>query len=304
MIIEKKQKDKKRFVFNWSFFNSARAGLKYILQTKELRGKIILVPAYIGYSTKEGSGVFDPIRETRTRYVFYGMDKNLNINIKDLKTKIRENPCGILLFIHYFGFPDKELENIKQYAGKYGMTIIEDFAHAFFTFWLDPVINFDYGIFSIHKLFPADSGGMVLSKKVINNKSIVRHDLFNYDMKNIMQRRIENYNHILHRFRKKFLPCNITVLRKELAGAVPHSFPLLLPDKGLRDRLYFRMNKEGYGVISLYHTLVREIDDSFAVEHGISGRILNLPVHQDAEKKDLDRMIDKMSDIVKAYEKE
>jgi len=58
------------------------------------------------------------------------------------------------------------------------------------------------------------------------------------------------------------------------------------------------MNKAGYGVTSLYHTLIDEIGDSYTVEHEISDRILNLPVHQDAEKRDLDQMLDRMSSIM------
>lgn len=95
----------------------------------------------------------------------------------------------------------------------------------------------------------------------------------------------------------------ITVLKEKLQGVVPHSFPILLPDRNIRDQLYFQMNEEGYGVISLYHTLIDEIESPFTIEHKISSRILNLPVHQDAEKEDLGNMIDRMFTIINDYNK-
>lgn len=306
MIIEKKQKDKNQFVFNWSYFNSAREGFKHILQSKELSGKKILVPSYIGYSSREGSGVFDPIRETKTKYIFYNLDRYLNINVKDLKKKIKENQNNIVFIIHYFGFIDRNLKAIKQYAREYSMIIIEDFAQAFYTFWLNPVIDFDYAIFSIHKLFPVNSGGMVIGKKKIKNRSRIgntKYNLFNYNIVGIIQKRIENYNYILRKLRKRSDSFKIVVLKEKLHGAVPQTFPILFHDGKLRDKLYFQMNKEGYGLISLYHTLVDEIDDSFKIEHEISNRILNLPVHQDAEKEDLGHMVDRMFEIIRNYRK-
>ena len=304
MIIEKKQRDVSRCIFNWSYFNSAREGFKRILQTEEISGRKILVPAYIGYSTKEGSGVFDPIRETGTEYLFYNMDKRLNIDLKDLEKKVAENRNNILFIIHYFGFTDKNLVDIRKYAKRRNMIIIEDFAQAFFTFWSNPVVDFDYGIFSIHKLFPFDAGGMVIGREKISDsvdKSPVKYDLFQYNMKEIARKRIENYMYILSVLKKKAGLYRIKILREKLGGAVPHSFPILLPTTELRDKLYFQMNDEGYGVASLYHTLVDEIDRSFTAVHEISSRILNLPVHQDAEKKDLGCMLERMFEINGRY---
>ena len=304
MKIAKKQTDTGQDAFNWAYFNSARAGLKRILQNRELRGKKILLPAYIGYSTREGSGVFDPIRETKTSYIFYKMDASLNIDIEDIKLKIRDNKNSILLIIHYFGFLDKMLVEIKNYAKKYDMIIIEDFAHAFFTFWTNPVRDFDFGIFSIHKLFPLPAGGMVMSRKRIRSargEHAGKYDLFNYDMGAIIRRRIENYNYLLKKLRQKAVSYNITILKKRLNGAVPQSFPILLSTTELRDRLYFEMNKKGYGVVSLYHMLIHEVGNSFTSEKIVSGKILNLPVHQDAEIKILDGMVDIMLRVVDEY---
>ena len=60
-FIEKQQKNIKNLKMNMYFFNSARESFEYIL-TNALKNKTILIPAYIGYSSKEGSGIFDPIK--------------------------------------------------------------------------------------------------------------------------------------------------------------------------------------------------------------------------------------------------
>lgn len=303
MIIEKKQRDIKSFHFNWRFFSSAREGLKYILNLKNIKDKKILIPAYIGYSCREGSGVFDPIRQTKKDYIFYGMDENLHINTIDLIEKIRKNPDSILLLIHYFGFKDRNLELIKNYACKYNMLIIEDFAHAFLSFWLNPIIDFDYAIFSLHKLFPINSGGMILGRQFHcpDSKYSSIYDLFNYDMRSIIDKRITNYKFILKKLEKVNGKYKIKILRRKLGSVVPQTFPILLPDRKIRDYLYFKLNKEGYGVISLYHSLIKEVPSLFVSEHRLSERILNLPVHQDAEGKDLGNMLKTMLRFIRCF---
>lgn len=299
MIIEKKQKDEKRCTFNWSYFDSAREGLRQILRNKELNGKKILIPAYIGYSSREGSGVFDPIRETNREYIFYSMKRDLDIDISYLMRKIKDNRGNILFLIHYFGFKDNNLGIIKNFAKRYGMTVIEDFAHAFFTFWLNPIIDFDYAIFSIHKLFPVNTGGMILSKRTIWRSRDTEYNLFRFDMNAIISKRINNYDFILRRLRQDNRLYKITILKRKLGDNVPQTFPILLGNSKIRDFLYFRLNELGYGVVSLYHRLVEAVPDSFSTEYKLAERMLNLPVHQDAEEKDLDSMIDTMFRLIK-----
>lgn len=298
MIIEKKQQNKNSFVFNWAYFKSARAGLKYVLQRKSLNKKTILLPAYIGFSTREGSGVFDPVREVKMKYVFYHLDSNLNIDVEDLKAKMIENQGHILLLIHYFGFTDDNISLINEYAGVCNMVVIEDYSHAFFTFWNNPVVDFDYAIFSIHKLFPTNDGGIVLSRKKLEVTHQDNYNLFNYDIHAICRKRIENYNFIMAELEKYTEKHNITLFRRDLKEHIPQTFPILLKDRTIRDGVYFSLNKMGYGVVSLYHTLIDEIDNSYIIEHAISERILNLPIHQDAEIKYLDSMIKTMISII------
>ncbi len=118
MIIEKKPKNYDAYRLNWAYFASARQGLSHVLHLEEHRGKSVLLPAYIGFSPREGSGVFDPIREAGAKYEFYRLDFELNINLVDLEMKLKEYQGNILLLIYYFGFTFKNNDTINDLAKK------------------------------------------------------------------------------------------------------------------------------------------------------------------------------------------
>lgn len=59
------------------------------------------------------------------------------------------------------------------------------------------------------------------------------------------------------------------------------------------------MNDAGFGAVSLYHTLIDQIrENEFPASHQISRRILNLPIHQDAQEEDLHEMVDCLTGLV------
>ena len=305
MIIEKKQRDKHNCIFDWNYFRSARDGFKTILKINELRGKKILLPAYVGHSSREGSGVFDPIREVAQDYLFYHMDNRLRIDIKDVKEKILKNPGNILLIIDYFGFRDENLKEIKDIAIKNKMIIVEDFAHAFFTFMRSPIIDFDYGLFSIHKLFPEEDGGLVLQRNKFlnsNGKLKLRYDLFKYNFFEISRQKCNNYDFINNKL-NELGNNHIEIPFPDRGNNVPQTFPILLADKKIRDEAYFNMNEIGYGVVSLYHTMIDELAETLVNEHEISGRILNLPIHQDIESDQLDEMLETLIEMVGSHKR-
>jgi dTDP-4-amino-4,6-dideoxygalactose transaminase len=301
VIIEKKQKDVKNCRAYWSLYSSAREGFKEVLKRPELKKKRILLPAYIGYSSHEGSGVFDPVVQTGTKYLFYHFNSRLQIDAGKLKALIRKNPGQMLLLIDYFGFKDKNLAAIKAYARQYRLTIIEDFAHAVFTFFQNPAIDFDYGLFSIHKMFPSEMGGAVLSRVMMKETKHYSGELFNYDFQAISKKRRENYQFLLKKFQGLPKKNGVEIMYKNLGEVIPQTFPVLVKNRQMRDFLYFALNKTGYGVVSLYHTLIKPIDFSHPVEQNISSRILNFPVHQDVKVKDLRKMLGQFIRYLKEY---
>ena len=233
------------------------------------------------------------------------MDNRLRIDIIDLKKKISKNPGNILLIINYFGFIDKNLKELKNFAIANKMILVEDFAHAFFTFMHSPIIDFDYGFFSIHKLFPEDDGGLVLQRnKLLTSKDKLefRYDLFRYNFDEIIRRRCNNYDFINNKLQD--LSKDIDILFPDRGSNIPQTFPILLANKKIRDDVYFKMNERGYGAVSLYHTMIAELDETFVNEHDISRRILNLPLHQDIESYQLDEMLKILIEIVKGHKED
>ena len=75
--IEKKQQKVNNFKLNSYYFKRARDSFEYILKNF-LFDKKVLIPAYIGYSSNEGSGIFDPIKNSGIRKGFKNMFFYLN----------------------------------------------------------------------------------------------------------------------------------------------------------------------------------------------------------------------------------
>ncbi|MFA6196763.1 MAG: DegT/DnrJ/EryC1/StrS family aminotransferase [Sulfurimonas sp.] len=290
-IIEKKQTKIDNFKMNTYYFSSARDSFEYILKEK-LKEKKILIPAYIGFSTNEGSGIFDPIKKSGVAYEFYKLSKNLEIEKEYLFKLIDANPNNILLLVHYFGFLDSNIEEIKAYAKKKNMVIIEDCAHAFFTFFKKPIIDSDYYLFSLHKMFPHANGGMLISKNPINVQESLSINPFEYNLYEISNRRVQNYNYLKDKL-KVF--DKVTLLKPLLKDAIPQTLPIVLPSEKLRDHLYFKLNALGFGVVSLYHELIGEVTlEEHENEFYLSQHILNLPVHQDISFEDIDKMVESL----------
>lgn len=285
--ITKQQEKIDNFKINMYFFNSARESFEYIL-TKKLISKTILIPAYIGYSSREGSGIFDPIKNSKIKYKFYKFTPNLEIDTKYLYKQIDKNKNCVLLLVHYFGFQDKEIRKIKKYAKSKNVIVIEDCAHSFFSFFNNVHVDSDYYIFSLHKMLPYNKGGLLVSKKDLSIKTNTDYNPFEYNINKIAKKRIENYDYLLEKLLKLD---NIKVLRKILKNDIPQTLPILIESEKIRDKLYFGLNKNNFGAVSLYHELIKDIKvNKFKNEFFISKHILNLPIHQDAGFNEIDKM--------------
>jgi dTDP-4-amino-4,6-dideoxygalactose transaminase len=80
-------------------------------------------------------------------------------------------------------------------------------------------------------------------------------------------------------------------------GVVPQTYPVLVHTPS-RDLVYERMNAAGFGVVSLYHTLIDEISrEDFPDSFELSRTIMNLPVHQEATEVSLTAMIEELAKI-------
>lgn len=284
-------------------FRAAREGFRAFLEaTGFAESGTVLLPAYVGWSSREGSGVFDPVRETGARWSFYPVGEDLSIDLKALAGLLADRGPYLLVLIHYFGYPAIGASAASRMVRRTGGVVLEDEAHALLTDWIGGVTGRlgDAAIFSFHKMLPTSSGGGLalasgaapaLVERLSNwpTRKPLPLDPLGYDLKAIARVRRGNAAELA-----KLLAPLSSHLEPLFAmappGVVPQTFPVLVK-RGSRDDLYTEMNGAGFGAVSLYHTMIPEIEpERYPVSHALSKRILNLPVHQDIPTGGLDVM--------------
>lgn len=284
------------------YVDNARSGLRAILNAAGSRfGNKVLLPAYIGWSEREGSGVMDPVKQAGFTPVFYRMTPQLEIDVDDLRFQIRNSSARIFVIVHYFGFPDSEYRTVCDLARNIGMLVIEDEAHAMFSDLIGGVCGRlgDFAIMSLHKLLPFKSGGLLLANsgadrgianeiRALIPKWNIENAFWEYDAFAIARKR-RSCATVLSEMLAGF--DEIELLKPVVSGVVPQTLPIVLK-RGHRDTLYYQLNAVGYGVVSLYHTMVSDLDEAhYPDAHWLGKRILNLPVHQDVDEGLLAEMV-------------
>lgn len=302
--IEKTSIDSMLYYRDYRTYKRARDAFGALLDTLGIgKGDSILVPGYIGWSAREGSGVFDPIKERGITPVFYHMDDALRINQEDCREKINSSKAKLLLIIHYFGFVDPVCEEVISYAKKNGIIVLEDAAHALLSDRVGNACgtNGDYTLYSLHKMLPMKEGGMIVSNHgavLPEEREVLDYGWEKYDLARIAKRRIQNYKRIAEKLEMVASP-QITSLIPELKeGMVPQTYPVVLCDTD-RDKVYSMMNDRGWGVVSLYHTMIETLHtEEFEKECWLSKHITNLPVHQDVKEELIGVMVKDFVEIV------
>lgn len=282
------------------YFDSARDAwgevIKYFLE-KNPNTKVLL-PAYIGFSSNEGSGIFDPVKNHKCTYNFYNFKSDLSIDFESLKEKVLDDTNCIVLLVHYFGFPDIRYNEICTWLEQNNIPFIEDCAHALFSDYIGGVCGGRglFSFYSLHKMLPLNTGGMLISNYGINidNDNNKIYPIFNFDFKSIFDKRRENYNTLLELLKDVD---SIEILHANLFdGICPQTLPILV--KRNRDIIYSKMNENGFGFVSLYHTMIKDISEQEHPEaYYLAKHITNLPVHQDVDKSYYYEMVE----LLKSY---
>ncbi|MCE5268412.1 MAG: DegT/DnrJ/EryC1/StrS family aminotransferase, partial [Planctomycetaceae bacterium] len=165
-IISKTAEDAAAFARPCRLFPTARSAMKALLAAMAFGpDEQILLPAYVGWSPKEGSGVFDPIAELGLAYEFYRVDGQLHIDLNDLEGRLRAGCVKALLLVHYFGYVDPSYAECVRLARRHGVVVIEDEAHALFTDWVGGACGRlgDACVYSLHKMLPMPGGMLTVS---------------------------------------------------------------------------------------------------------------------------------------------
>jgi len=304
-VITKKAQNKNCFKREWIYTDSARDAWSLIIeQYKVLKpnGKILL-PSYIGWSANEGSGIFDSVLNSGLEYDFYDLGLHLEINVEDLKQKVATDKSQLVLLVHYFGFIDVSYIPITNWLSENNIYFVEDCAHA----WLTDLIGGrcgrkgNYTFYSLHKLLPVSTGGIMVNNTpadIDNNRKINPFFELNFDLFSIYNVRRSNYQYLSGLLAD--LP-GIKVIYKKLdEGICPQTLPVIVENYD-RDKLYFEMNECGFGMVSLYHTMIKVLDDCpYESASILSKKIINFPIHQDENNEQLDKMVIQLKKILNA----
>ena len=201
----------------------------------------------------------------------------------------------LVLLVHYFGYPDANIDSIVKICRANSAIIIEDAAHALYTDYVDHKCgNYgDYIFYSLHKMLPFENGGALK----INNSDLLdgfklesekSYPMFNYDLYEISKIRKHNAKiwYDLLKNHTKYLH----ILRPYSNDVTPQTFPIIIKRYD-RNKLYFKLNEAGFGAVSLYHTMIEPIQkEEYANSIWISQHIINLPVHQDVKENQIFKM--------------
>ncbi len=302
MKISKKASIANLYLRREMFYVNARTSFSAFLQASfSGRSGKVLLPAYIGWSPREGSGVFDPIKELGIDFVFYRVTERLHIDMEDVAKCFRENDICVAVIIHYFGYVDPAYCNFVAVAHDAGAVVLEDEAHAMLSDIIGGICGRagDACIYSLHKLLPVDNGGVLVlnsdGENILVEVQSETSDTFgaywSYDLFAIAVRRRKNALLLSQMLQK--LAGEVDLLWPNINdGNIPQTLPVLIRNVS-RDILYEFMNLHGYGVVSLYHTLIEQIRMSdFPASYELSHKIMNLPIHQDTCGKELNGLVE------------
>ena len=301
------------------YYQTARYAMKdflsHMYEEACFRKKLkVLLPGYIGVSPKEGSGIYDPIVELSdiVEPIFYKMTPDLFIDVEDAASCIssQKSETFVFLRVNYFGFIDPRSSLIDDLVHAAGGFVLEDNAHAFFTYHLQTAHKCDAAFFSLHKQFPFEKGGML----AITNDSLrglnlsgysdpkADEDPWRYDMSAITKACRQNFFVLQELASKAGLPWVPLRSISVNDSIVPQTFPIVLLGSD-RYAVYLEMNEQGYGVTSLYHTLIEPLrEPRYEDAVRLSGKILNLPVHQDCFGCDYSKLIQALKNACQRHE--
>lgn len=289
------------------FYPSARSALMACL--RGVKAKSVLLPSYIGYTDREGSGVLDPITELGLKFTFYPLGRDLLVDPSVISQSLDQNPdIDVALLIHYFGWPGGDVSAIRAVCDDANVLLIEDCAHAFHWGQDNPTLGVtgSFSIYSIHKYLASETGGILystsstlLGSAISTFESIdsrVLDLLLRADLKRIAQLRQKNLSRVLDGITSFE---GIEPLRHDIP-LTPQSLPVLIKGDGMREKLYFRLLERGVPTTALYYRLHHALDrNQFPDAFDVSNRILNLPIHQDMNEECIDRMLDELGKALK-----
>lgn len=308
--MKKEAKEFPSLTTNRIHVRSARSGLASVLKHHRQnlnRKPVVLMPPYIGWSPNEGSGLMDPVLDSGFLPIFYLLDDSLQPNFDELCKLVVANPQSVLLVVHFFGMRVEIPNKVINLANEYRVTFVQDWAHD-----LSQINQEDgkfpnhFSIYSLHKWTASRAGGFIsgnyLDIEELETEPMDLVDANIYMRSNldkIAEIRWSNFIYAEHLLtglkRLTFFYADSKIF------SCPLNIPMMAKSKEDRHDLYSTLVHNGIVPTALYHILVPQLNKpEFGESIDVSNRIINLPIHQDCTRNEIDIMID----VIMEWEKQ
>src|SRR5690554_6143443 len=86
------------------FYSSAREGLGDLFRSAKPDSSAdggVLLPRYVGWSPREGSGLIDPVRESGRSFGFYSVEGDLSANLDSVAHQLKTGSFQFVVLVHY-----------------------------------------------------------------------------------------------------------------------------------------------------------------------------------------------------------
>ncbi len=146
---------------NKLFFYLARNGIYHLFKKKKTSDwDTVLVPDY--HHGNEIRAIIAAGWKVR----FYHIGWDLTFSLNEIEELIDDHVKGILV-IHYLGWPQKGINQLKQICNRKGIWLLEDCALAFLAESSSQPVGTvgDYAIFCLYKTLPVPNGAVLASNK-------------------------------------------------------------------------------------------------------------------------------------------
>lgn len=286
--------------------SSARDAIYRFISRMDLgRPPRVLVPAYYGWSSLEGSGVMDPLQRAGAVVELIRVSRSLHVDLDHFRRSLKRTVPDVVLPIHYFGWTDPEVGTLISECRESGALVLEDEAHSMLACLLGrtPHAPGDASALSLHKTLPVSTGGILIDRRVNASHPLPQQVegcvAMDYDLPAIAATRRRNAQMILDEITEA--GPSVQPLRRTVPDTVvPLNVPVLVPPDR-RQNVYTELNRSGYGVVSLYHTLGPGIrEDLHPDSFWLSARLINLPCHQDVDEAQIPSMVAALRKVVEA----
>ena len=150
------------------FYRSAREGMSDLFRQDSTwpgESRTVLLPAFIGWSPNEGSGVFDPVAELGLEPRFYDLAPDLSYDPGAIEAACAAERIDVIVGDPLLRPRATGPRGARAISDRHGALLVEDLAHGYFTALMGGPAGRtgDVLAYSLHKMLPTPGaeGGLM-----------------------------------------------------------------------------------------------------------------------------------------------